>query len=123
VTIEQSKAAALEQLLAGPWVPERSDPRAPAVHLLKSDGVPIVSREVRRGDEVRTEHRLTTTDLSPDQIKAARSAGLTQALRWHRSEPPSHWPALVKSIPCPFARDEAKEYLAGITVRMQTTGH
>lgn len=123
MTIEQSKAAALEQLLAGPWVPERGDPRAPAVHLLKADGVAVVSREVRRGDVVLTEHRLIETDQAPDQIKAARSAGLTQALRWHRSEPPGEWPQLVKGIPCPFARDEAKAYLASITLRMHYRGH
>lgn len=123
MTIEESKVAALEQLLAGPWVPEPTDPRAPAVHLLKSDGVPIVSREVRRGDEVRTEHRLIDTDQSPEQIKAARSAGLTQALRWHRREDPKNWPELVKAIPDPFAQDEAKQYLAGITLRARTAGH
>jgi hypothetical protein len=39
MTVEQSKAAALEQLLAGPWAPDPSDPRAPAVHLLKAEGV------------------------------------------------------------------------------------
>lgn len=123
MTTATAKAQALEQMLAGPWAPEPTDPLAPAVHLLKADGVPIVSREVKRGDVVRLEHRLIDTDMTPEQIKAARLVGLAKALNWHRREPSTTWPDLVKGIDCPFARDEAKTYLAGITIRARYVGH
>lgn len=123
MTIETAKAAALEALLAGPWAPDPTDSRAPAVHLLKREGVPVVSREVKRGGQVRTEHRLIETDLQPDAIRKARQEGLAMALRWHRREPADNWVELVKGITCPFQQDEAKTYLAGIKLRGQLAGH
>lgn len=122
MSVETMKAAALECLMSGPWVPSRTDPAAPAIHLLKADGLPIVSREVQVEGFFLTEHRLIDSDLSPDQIKAQRRAGLAFALRWHRSEPADHWPELVRTIPDQFARDEAKQYLASITIRGRVAG-
>lgn len=122
MTVETMKAAALEALIAGPWIPARTDPAAPAVHLLKADGLPIVSREVRQGDVVLVEHRLIESDLAPDQIKAQRRAGMALALAWHRRESPDQWPALVRGIPDQFAQDEAKQYLASITIRGRVAG-
>lgn len=120
---EKAKAAALEALLDGPFIPEPSDARAAAIHLLKGDGLPIVSREVKKGDAIRTEHKLIDTTLDADAIKAARSKGLAKALRWHRREKESAWPGLVKEIECSFAQDEAKQYLAGIIQRGRIKAH
>jgi hypothetical protein len=120
MSIESAKAAAMEALLAGPWTPDDGDQRAPAVHLLKRDGVPVVSRNIGKGWRVVMQHSLVDTALTADEIKARRSEGLNEALRWHRREATSAWPSLLQSIPCPFARDEASEYLRGIMQRMQT---
>lgn len=123
MTVEQAKAAALEALLQGPFTPDPTDTRAPAIHLLKAEGVPIVSREVKQAGQVRTQHRLVDTDLQPHEVKARRQEGLKLGLQWHRRENPTAWPDLVKAIPCPFTQDEAKHYLAGITLRARFVGH
>lgn len=123
MSLEQAKAEALEALLAGPFTPEPTDTRAPAIHILKAEGVPIVSREVKQGGQIRTQHRLVETRLQPHEIKARRREGLAMGLQWHRRENPTVWPELVKAIPCPFAQDEAKHYLAGITLRARFVGH
>lgn len=115
MTIATAKAAALEALLDGPFTPKRLDPRIPAIQLLKRDGVPVVTRNAGKGVLV---HELIETDLQPGEIKVRRSQGLTMGLRWHRREPVATWPDLIASIPCPFARDEASEYLRGIMQRI-----
>lgn len=114
---EKSKAAVMEALLAGPYTPGAMDPNAPAVHLLKADGVPIITRNVGKNSAAVLCHELHDTTLTADQVKQARQQGLTAALQWHRHEPPKNWPDLIKAIECPFARDEAAEYLRGIMQR------
>jgi hypothetical protein len=123
MTIEKAKAAALEALLAGPWKPDRLDPRVPALHLLKRDGVPVVSINVGKGGRVELEHRLIETALQADEVKARRREGLAMALRCHRREPVSDWKGLLDAIPCPFTKDEASEYLRGIIQRSRSVGH
>jgi hypothetical protein len=123
MSIEQAKTAALEALLQGPFTPDPTDTRAPAIHLLKAEGVPIVSREVKQDGKLRMQHRMIETALQPNEIRARRQEGLAMGLTWHRHEKPIDWPALVRSIPCPFAQDEAKQYLAGITLRARYIGH
>lgn len=117
MTVREIKAQALEILQGGPWAPEPLDPRAPAVHLLKRDGHPIVSRNVGKFGQLQMEHRLIATDLTAEQIRVRRQEGLEMALYWHRHDAQKTWPGLVESIPCPFARDEAGEYLRAIILR------
>lgn len=114
---ERAKAAVMEALLAGPYTPDRMDQHAPAVHLLKHEGIPIVSKNVGKAGAVVIQHELLPTDLTADQIKAARQKGLAKALKWHRHESAKAWPDLLKAIECPFERDEATEYLRGIMQR------
>lgn len=115
MSIATAKAAALEALLDGPFKPDPMDPRIPAIQLLKRDGIPVVSRNTGRGVMV---HELIATDLQPHEVKARRGEGLTMGLHWHRREPVAAWPELIAAIPCPFARDEAGEYLRTIMQRM-----
>jgi hypothetical protein len=107
----------MDALLAGPYTPDAMDQNAPAVHLLKSDGIPIVSKNIGKAGAVVMHHELLATELSAEQIKAARQKGLALALKWHRHEPTKTWPDLLKAIECPFERDEASEYLRGIMQR------
>lgn len=85
------------------------------VYILKKDGIPIVSEAAGP----RLKHRILDTTLRPDEVLARRRQGLASALRWQRSENPAVWPELLQSIPCPFARDEAAEYLRGIVRRQK----
>jgi hypothetical protein len=124
MSIESKKAEAMEALLAGPFQPDPMDPRAPAIHLLKRDGVPIVSTNVGKHGQVVMVHQLVDTVLQPQEVQARRTQGLAEALRWHRREPMSTWKDLVEGIACPFARDEASEYLRGIIQRSRVlAGH
>ena len=123
MNLTQAKAAALEALLDGPFTPQPTDARAPAIHVLKSHGVPIVSREVTQRGQVLIEHRMLDTTMTPEAVKAARQKGLAFALRLHRKVSMDSWGSLIKEIACPFEQDEAKQYLAGIVVRARHIGH
>ncbi len=119
---EEAKAGALEALAEGRFKPESTDPRASAVYLLKSEGVPIISRNVGKGSLIVMEHELVETALNAEEIKARRTEGLAMALAWHRRESEKAWRSLLESIPCPFAKDAASEYLRGIMARVKATG-
>jgi hypothetical protein len=122
VSTESRNAEAMEALLAGPFKPDALDPRAPAIHLLKRDGVPIVSNNVGKKGDVVMVHQLIETDLQPHEVKAQRGEGLNLAMKWHRCEPVSKWKGLIDSIECPFAKDEASEYLRGMIQRIRFIG-
>ncbi len=85
------------------------------VYVLKKEGAPIVSEPA--GTKLR--HRVADTALRPNEIVARRREGLNMAMRWHRFEAPKAWARLLESIPCPFAKDEAADYLRGIVQRQK----
>lgn len=85
-------------------------------YLAKRRGEPIVTRKTDAG----MVHERIDTALEPQEILARRQQGLREAMRFHRHENPRDWLELVEAIPCPFARDEAQEYLRGILIRSRT---
>lgn len=122
MTFEAMKALALEALMAGPWQPGPGDPLASIAYLLKRDGVPVVSRNVGKGGRLSMVHELIDTGLDAEEIRASRQAGLAEAMRLQRWRPVSDWKESLDTIHCPFARDEAAEYLRGIVYRMRFAG-
>lgn len=87
------------------------------VYMLKKEGVPVISE----ANGNRLKHRIIDTSLRPNDILARRREGLSDALHWHRTENPSAWPSLLESIDCPFARDEAADYLRSLIRRQRVT--
>jgi len=110
---DATKARALSTLLSEGV--DSDHPLSRWVYALKKEGVPVVSEPA--GAKLR--HTVVETALQPSEVIARRREGLAEALRWQRFESPSAWPGLLQSIQCPFARDEAAEYLRGIVKRQR----
>lgn len=115
------KAQVLDALKAGPIQHDPRDPRMPAIGLLKRNGAPILSSTVDHRGGRMIQHTLIDIALAPAEIVERRAEGLGMALRWHRREPASKWKALLGAMTCPFARDEASDYLRGILQRQRHT--
>ncbi len=110
---DTTKARAMSTLLSDGV--DSDHPLSRWVYALKKEGVPVVSEPAG----ARLRHRILDTTLRADEVLARRRQGLSSALRWQRSEKPSDWPMLLQTLECPFARDEAAEYLRGIVKRQK----
>ncbi len=110
---DEGKARALSTLLTDGV--DSDHPLSKWVYVLKKEGAPIISEPA--GTKLR--HKVIETKLRPEEIIARRAEGLSSAMRWHRFELPSSWQRLLDSFPCPFARDEAADYLRGIMKRQK----
>jgi hypothetical protein len=116
------KTMAADALKVGPVRLPSVDPLVRGVYLLKREGVPVVSHNEGKGGRIELVHQLVETALRPEEVQARRREGLQMALAWHRREPMDAWKGLLDSIPCPFAKDDAAEYLRGIIQRSRLAG-
>ncbi len=113
MSADEGKKQAVSTLLAEGV--DSDHPLSRWVYVLKKEGVPIISEPA--GTKLR--HKIIETALRPEEVIARRQRGLASAIRWQRHENPAAWARLLESMPCPFAKDEAADYLRGIVKRQK----